>query len=78
MRQNLIKIFPLNRWSKESALVENEPILQEKIRLLGVMEMTFRRDANDRQVTFKDIANETGLPEENVELLVSDPIDSIF
>ena len=53
-------------------MVENEAILQEKIRLLGVMEMTFRRSANDRQVTFKDIAKETGLQEENVELLVND------
>ena len=42
----------------------------EKIRLLGVMEMTFRRDANDRQLTFKDIAAETGLNVDDVELLV--------
>jgi 26S proteasome regulatory subunit N9 len=44
--------------------------LLEKIRLLGVMEMTFRRDANDRQLTFKDIAAETGLNVDDVELLV--------
>lgn len=58
------------RWSKEGALAEQEAILLEKIRLLGVMEMTFRRDANDRQLTFKDIAAETGLNVDDVELLV--------
>ena len=34
------------------------------------MEMTFRRDANDRQITFGDVAQQTGLNEEKVELLV--------
>lgn len=58
------------QWTKESALAEQEAILLEKIRLLGVMEMTFRRDANDRQLTFKDIAAETGLNIDDVELLV--------
>jgi 26S proteasome regulatory subunit N9 len=51
-------------------LAENDLILLEKIRLLALMEMTFRRDANDRQLTFADIAKETGLPVEQVELLV--------
>ena len=34
------------------------------------MEMTFRRDANDRQLTFADIAHQAGLSEDKVELLV--------
>jgi hypothetical protein len=35
------------------------------------MEMTFRRAAKDRQLTFEDIAGETGLDVDSVELLVS-------
>ena len=66
----LKSLFTFVRWSKEGALAEQEAILLEKIRLLGVMEMTFRRDANDRQLTFKDIAAETGLNVDDVELLV--------
>ena len=34
------------------------------------MEMTFRRDANDRQITFGDVAQNTGLGDDKVELLV--------
>merc|ERR1711944_173914 len=37
---------------------------------MGLMEMTFRRDANDRQITFADIAHQAGLSEDKVELLV--------
>jgi len=47
-----------------------ESIMYEKIRLLCVMEMTFRRDAKDRQLTFEDVAKETGLNVDLVELLV--------
>ena len=65
-----MKVFSFFSWSREGALAENEAILGEKIRLLALMEMTFRRDANDRQLTFEDIAKETGLHIEQVELLV--------
>ena len=34
------------------------------------MEMTFRRDANDRQITFNDVSEQTGLNIDKVELLV--------
>merc|ERR1711983_486696 len=42
----------------------------EKLCLLVLMEMTFRRDANDRQITFGDVAQNTGLGDDKVELLV--------
>jgi hypothetical protein len=51
-------------------LAANEPILFEKIRLLSLMEMTFRREAKDRQLSFADIAKETELPVDQVEILV--------
>ena len=48
----------------------NQEILFEKLCLLVLMEMTFRRDANDRQITFGDVAQNTGLGDDKVELLV--------
>ena len=59
-----------SRWSREESLASNLPILYEKVRLLCVMEMTFQRDAKDRQLTFEDVAKETGLAVDLVELLV--------
>ena len=35
-----------------------------------LMEITFRRDANDRQITFFDVSQQTSLSEDKVELLV--------
>ena len=35
------------------------------------MEMTFRREAKDRQLTFEDVAKETGLNVDLIELLVN-------
>lgn len=61
----------LYRWSREDSLASSEPILYEKIRLLCVMEMTFRREAKDRQLTFEDVAKETGLNVDLIELLVN-------
>ena len=60
----------LYRWSREDSLASSEPILYEKIRLLCVMEMTFRRDTKDRQLTFENVAKETGHGVDLVELLV--------
>lgn len=57
-------------WAKQPDLNGNQEILYEKLCLLTLMEMTFRRDANDRQLTFADIAQHTGLDEDKVELLV--------
>lgn len=58
------------QWTKQPDLNSNQEILYEKLCLLVLMEMTFRRDANDRQITFKDVAGQTGLSEDKVELLV--------
>jgi len=57
-------------WSKQPDLAANELSLRQKISLLCLMEMTFKRPANNRQLTFAEIAKEARLPEEEVELLV--------
>lgn len=59
-----------NRWSQQELLLANESVLLEKIRLLSLMEMTFRRASHDRQITFADIANKTGLQQDDIEMLV--------
>lgn len=58
------------QWSTQLDLVTKENQLREKIRLLCLMEMTFQRKAWDRQLTFAEIAKETGLPENQVEVMV--------
>jgi len=58
------------QWTKQPDLNSNQEILYEKLCLLVLMEMTFRRDANDRQITFFDVSQQTGLNEDKVELLV--------
>ncbi|CAG0897372.1 unnamed protein product [Darwinula stevensoni] len=57
-------------WSQQPDLVANELFLRQKICLLALMEMTFRRPANNRQLLFQEICQETSLPLEEVELLV--------
>ena len=44
--------------------------MRQKICLLCLMEMTFRRAATDRRLSFTDIATETQLPTTSVEHLV--------
>ena len=58
------------QWTQQPDLNSNQEILYEKLCLLVLMEMTFRRDANDRQITFKDVAEQTGLNVDKIELLV--------
>ncbi|XP_071134795.1 26S proteasome non-ATPase regulatory subunit 13-like [Mytilus edulis] len=57
-------------WTTQPDLAANEIPMRQKISLLCLMEMTFKRPANDRQLTFKDISAETKLPVNEVELLV--------
>uniref|UniRef100_T1JHP1 26S proteasome non-ATPase regulatory subunit 13 n=1 Tax=Strigamia maritima TaxID=126957 RepID=T1JHP1_STRMM len=57
-------------WSSQPDLAANELSLRQKISLLCLMEMTFKRQANNRQLTFAEIAKEARLPEDEVELLV--------
>lgn len=57
-------------WRKESLLKEHEMALREKINLLCLMEMTFKRPGNHRILTFSEIAKNAKIPEDQVELLV--------
>jgi len=58
------------KWKSQPDLLAKEVQLREKIRLLCLMEMAFKRNAFDRQLKFKDIAQETGLDVNSVELMV--------
>uniref|UniRef100_A0A2P2HY97 26S proteasome non-ATPase regulatory subunit 13 n=1 Tax=Hirondellea gigas TaxID=1518452 RepID=A0A2P2HY97_9CRUS len=67
-----ISIFERMRaqWSTQPDLLAKEMELREKIRLLCLMEMTFKRKAFDRQLKFEEVAEETGLPVNQVEVMV--------
>lgn len=58
------------RWEKQADLNSNQSILLEKICLLALMEMAFQRPSTERQLSFREIATQTTLPENQVELLV--------
>lgn len=58
------------KWSSVADLAAQELFLRQKISLLCLMEMTFKRASHDRQLTFADIAHETRLPLNEIELLV--------
>merc|ERR1719495_2388951 len=59
-----------SKWSTQPDLAANETLLFEKVCLLCLMEMTFRREATERVISFQQIAKETTLPVEQVELLI--------
>lgn len=58
------------KWSTQTDLLANERTVLQKITLLALMEMTFKRPATSRNLSFKDIAATTGVREDEVELLV--------
>lgn len=58
------------KWATNPLLAANENKLRTKVILLAIMEMTFRRSANERQLSFEDVANATKLPVDQVELFV--------
>nr|CAG4643198.1 EOG090X05V9 [Ilyocryptus agilis] len=58
------------KWSSQADLVNNERTVLQKVTLLALMEMTFKRPATNRNLSFKDIAECTGVREDEVELLV--------
>jgi len=58
------------QWETQADLKNNEEPMYVKICLLALMEMTFQRSATDRSLSFKDIAKQTGIEEDKVELLV--------
>lgn len=59
-----------HHWQKQADLNRNYKSLRQKISLLCLMELTFKRPSNDRNLTFEMIAKEAQLPLEEVELLV--------
>lgn len=59
-----------SQWSKQPDLAQHEVSMRQKISLLCLMEMTFKRPATNRQLTFGEIAEEACLPPGEVELLV--------
>ncbi|KAF8963313.1 hypothetical protein BDZ97DRAFT_1043520 [Flammula alnicola] len=61
----LAPLFP-----KEPILQENYAFLRQKICLMALIESVFKRQANNRTMTFQTIAEETRLPVNEVEHLV--------
>lgn len=57
-------------WGQQPDLAANESLLLKKIQLLCLMEMTFTRPANHRQLTFEEIAKSSQVAVKDVELLV--------
>ncbi|XP_037944898.1 26S proteasome non-ATPase regulatory subunit 13-like [Teleopsis dalmanni] len=57
-------------WSKIPDLAAQEIKLRQKISLLCLMEMTFKRKATERSIKFEDIAAETNLQLSDIELLI--------
>uniref|UniRef100_A0A1Q3FE80 26S proteasome non-ATPase regulatory subunit 13 n=1 Tax=Culex tarsalis TaxID=7177 RepID=A0A1Q3FE80_CULTA len=58
------------KWSTIADLAAQEVKLRQKISLLCLMEMTFKRPANKRTITFEEIATEAKLPVKEVEILI--------
>lgn len=57
-------------WKQQPDLAACELALRQKISLLCLMEMTFKRPANSRNIGFDEIATEAKLPLNEVEILV--------
>lgn len=58
------------KWREVPDLRAHELKLKQKISLLCLMEMTFKRASNQRDLTFQEISQATRLPIDEVELLV--------
>ncbi|XP_058839846.1 26S proteasome non-ATPase regulatory subunit 13-like [Topomyia yanbarensis] len=58
------------KWSTIADLAAQEVKLRQKISLLCLMEMTFKRPANKRTISFDEIAKEAKLPIKEVEILI--------
>ena len=58
------------QWSSLVDLKQKEDQLMEKVSLLAVMELSFQRNAKQRQLSFDEIVAHTTLPKDKVELLV--------
>jgi len=70
-RGDLAKFEALKQhWSSQADLLAAEVKMRQKICLLCLMEISFNRSANNKQLTFKEVSDQTKLPEEEIELLV--------
>lgn len=58
------------QWSSNADLLKHEKLLRIKIKLLSIMEMTFKRPANARLLDFSEIAATSCINEDDVELYV--------
>lgn len=58
------------KWGAIPDLLAQEVKLRKKISLLCLMEMTFKRPADQRSIAFDEIAAETKLPLSDIELLI--------
>lgn len=58
------------KWGAIPDLLAQEVKLRKKISLLCLMEMTFKRPADQRSIAFEEIAAETKLPMGDIELLI--------
>ncbi|EDO50049.1 predicted protein [Nematostella vectensis] len=68
---DLVKFEHLRpHWQKQPDLNKNYKSLREKITLLCLMELTFKRPSHNRNLKFEEIAKEAQIPENEVELLV--------
>ncbi|VDN15039.1 unnamed protein product [Dibothriocephalus latus] len=57
-------------WTQNKDLAAAATLLEEKARLLALMELFFRRPPNKRTVSFEDIAKATGTTIDKVEFTV--------
>jgi len=58
------------KWGAIPDLLAQEVKLRKKISLLCLMEMTFKRPADQRSIAFEEIAAETKLPLGDIEMLI--------
>lgn len=59
-----------SKWASVPDIAVQEHKLRQKISLLCLMEMTFKRQAKNRCLSFQEIANETQLSLDQIEMLV--------
>lgn len=58
------------KFNAQPALVNNRALLNQKLAILSLMELVFKRPSEDRTIGFQAIAEATKLPLHEVELLV--------
>lgn len=59
-----------NKMSTQSSLMKNAQLLKEKICILALMQLIFRKPADERTIAFQEVASATKLAESEVELLL--------